>query len=140
MLGLLHQTGCLHGSPVGKLSKPNLMCLFFGFVLCNAPAPEEKSGHDLPGSRCHTGLRSPAISCFLSHSASFPSLQHAVHGEGRLVTKRKQWLIFLHSDVKPVSPVHTRTTGISKYLSKVSKGVRKPSHSALVFVGLLGFF
>lgn len=135
MLYLSHQTGCLHGSPVRKLSKPNLRCLFFSFVLCNTPAPEEKSGHDLPGSRCHTGLRSPAISCFLSHSVSFPSLQHAVHGEGRLVTKRKQWLVFLHSDAKPVSPVHTRNAEISKYVSKMSKGFRKPSHSAL-----LGFF
>lgn len=51
---------------------------FLSFFLCHAPGPEKESSLHLPGSHCHTGSQCPAISCFLSHSASFPSLQHAV--------------------------------------------------------------
>lgn len=51
---------------------------FLSFFLLHASASEEKRRLHLPGSHCHTGSRSPAISCFLSHSASFPGLQRAV--------------------------------------------------------------
>lgn len=118
---------------------------FFSFVLCNAP--EEKSGHDLPGSRCHTGLRSQAISCFPSHSASFPSLQHATHGERRLVTNRKQWLIFLLTDAKPMLLVlyenhKYKQNTVHKYalrLCKMTKGFKRPTPYALVLLAFFAF-
>ena len=102
-------------SPRSSLGPNRVQCACFSSHSLQGPSSVTESGSGLPGSRCHTGSPCPAIFCFPSHFASFPSLQHAIYGEGRAVTKRQQWVSFLCCDVEPTQPVHTGTTEISKY-------------------------